>query len=302
MDGQQGSGLKSSQAHRSRGSGCIGNARSRSQSNSQAAQKKWQPKEVRIVDPDTTEVSGPSGCSTDKIDEFHACQRVSDAVDSDAYGGGVSDAESSNPQSVPGDSVVGSDTDVEARAERKRANAQPRVSFVGDVHSRGESSEFNNEPEVGNIGIFCGNWGTRASLDCGDDVGVRRSRRSDRQIMRCPAPVLILQEANEDVEEVLKNPAVAAEEPGSKGLSGRCSYKHMVVRGDEPKTAVLIAAREDTCTYIELLDYDPFLDNTYTEKKDKGSHFKDAHMQDWLQTECGSLGQIAYLHGCSWQC
>ena len=100
---------------------------------------------------------------------------------------------------------------MEARAERKRDSAQPTVSFVGDDRSRGESSEFNKEPEVSNIGIFSGNWGSRASLDCGDNVRVRCSVRSDRQIMRCPAQVLILQAATEEVEEVLKNPAVAAE-------------------------------------------------------------------------------------------
>ena len=97
--------------------------------------------------------------------------------------------------------------------------------------------------------------------------------------------------------------AVAAEVPGSRGLSGRCSHKHFVVRGNEPKAAVLIAAREDNCTYLELLEYDRFVDNTYKEKKkDNGSGVKDAHMQGWFQTECRPLGQIGYLHGRPWQC
>ena len=206
MDGRQESGSKSSQANRSRGSACIGNARSHNKSSSSRAVKKvWQPKDVRIQDPATTEVSDPpkrytemefgttevsdppSSCSTTKIDEFHARQRVSDADDSDAYGGAVSDAESSNAQSIPGDSVVDSDSDVEARARKRSARAQPRVKFLGDARSRGESSEFNDAPEVGNIGIVCGNLGSRASLDCGDDSRVRRTLRIDRQIKKCPA-------------------------------------------------------------------------------------------------------------------
>ena len=270
MDGGQGSGSKSSQAHRSRGSACIGNARSRSKSSSRAVKKVWQPKEVRIQDPATTEVSDPpSGCSTTKIDEFHARQRVSDADDSDAYGGAVSDAESSNAKSIPGDSVVDSDSDVEARARKRSARAQPRVKFHGDARSRGESSKFNDEPEVGNIGIFCGNWGSRASLSSSDDSKVRRTERSDRQIKKCPAQLLILQEASPEVEEVLSAPAAEAEDPGSSGLAGRCGYEYFVVRGDEPKTAVLMAARMDNCTYLELLEYDPFIDNPYPGKSKK---------------------------------
>ena len=264
MDVEQGGYPNSSQSHRSRGSGCMGDARSRSKSESKGARLTWTPKAVKIIDPGapenrrdtdmefgTTEVSVPSG----------------DADDSDAYGGAVSDAESSNPQSVPGDSVVGSDSDLEARVERKRARAQPRLSFVGDDRSRGESADHNNDPEVGNIGIFCGNWGLRASLDSTDGAKVRRTERSDRQIMRCPAQILILQEATEDVEHLLTSPAVAAEVPGSQGLSGRQSFKHFVVRGDEPEAAMLIAAREDNCTYLELLKYDKHLDQTYKDNR-----------------------------------
>ena len=82
-------------------------------------------------------------------------QYVSDAEGSNPHSVPDSDAETttSNLHSIPGDSVVCSDSDREEQAERKRANAQPKLAFHGDDRSRGESSIYNDEPEVGNFGI-----------------------------------------------------------------------------------------------------------------------------------------------------
>ena len=191
---------------------------------------------------------------------------VSDAESSNPHSVPVSDAETvgSNLNSIPGDSVVNSDSDIEERVVRKRADAQPNVAFDGDVRSRGESSIYNAEPEVGNIGIFFGNWGQRATVDAKNKR--KRSERSDRQISRCPGQIIILAEANASVEEVLKSPPLEAESPGASGLSGRPSFEHFVVRGNEKDAAVLIAARTDTCTHIDLLDYDLHFDSEYREK------------------------------------
>ena len=157
MDGEQGGYPNSSQSHRSRGRGC--------------SKKPARGLKVEKV-PDTvfvsTEVSEPTSFDTTGVDG-------SDADASDPHSGPVSDAESSNPHSVAGDSVVDTDTDMEERAERKRAHAQPKVPFHGDDRSRGESSRFNNEPEVGNIGIFFGNRG----LDLLTPVAYLRLQEND---------------------------------------------------------------------------------------------------------------------------
>ena len=198
--------------------------------------------------------------------EPQATHWASDAESSNPHSVPVSDAETagSNLNSIPGDSVVGSDTDMEERIERKRANAQPKLAFHGDGRSRGESSIYNAEPEVGNIGIFFGNWGQRAVVKAENKR--KRTERSDRQISRCPAQIIILAEANASVEEVLKSPPLEAESPGASGLSGRPSFEHFVVRGNEKDAAVLIAARKDTCTHVDLLDYDLHFDSEYREK------------------------------------
>ena len=118
---------------------------------------------------------------------------------------------------------------------------------------------------MGNIGIFFGNWGQRATLKA-EPTKRRRSETSDRQIMRCPAQIIILAEANESVEDVLMSPPRVAEKPGACGLSGRPSFEHWVVRGNEEEAAVLIAARKDNCTHVHLLDYDLNHDCDYPEK------------------------------------
>ena len=224
---------------------------------------------------------------------------VSDAESSNPHSVPVSDAETagSNLDSIPGDSVVGSDTDMEERVERKRAYAQPNVAFHGDGCSRGESSIYNEEPEVGNIGFFFGNWGTRASVDSAE-IKRKRSETSARQIMRCPAQIIILAEASEHCEEVLKSPPLEAEVPGAKGLLGRQSFEHFVIRGDEDLGAVLIAARKDNCTYVELLDYDINCDHDYREcQKDKQAYTRMLSCKVGFKQNVGHLGKSVNCMG-----
>ena len=226
-------------------------------------------------------------------------QYVSDAEGSNPYSVPDSDAETttSNLHNIPGDSVVCSDSDMEEQAERKRANAQPKLAFHGDDRSRGESSIYNEEPEVGNIGFFFGNWGTRASVDSAE-IKRKRSETSARQIMRCPAQIIILAEASEHCEEVLKSPPLEAEVPGAKGLLGRQSFEHFVIRGDEDLGAVLIAARKDNCTYVELLDYDINFDHWYREKqKDNQAYTRMLSCKVGFKQNVGHLGKSVNCMG-----
>ena len=231
-------------------------------------------------------------------------QYVSDAEGSNPHSVPDSDAETttSNLHSIPGDSVVCSDSDMEEQAERKRANAQPKLAFHGDDRSRGESSIYNEEPEVGNIGFFFGNWGTRATLES-SRIKRKRSETSDRQIMRCPAQIIILAEATEHVEEVLKSPPLEAEDPGAKGLSGRRSFEHFVVRGNEEDAAVLIAARKDNCTYVECLDYDLNFDHWYKEKKkNKKAYTRMLSCKVGFKQNVGHLGKSVNCMGVHAHC
>ena len=95
--------------------------------------------ETEVAELGTTEVSGK-----DDIAEF-------------------SDAESSAAFSIPGDSIASTIAEAtrlrlkySRRHETVRARAQPPVQSHGEDRSRGESSNYNAEPEVGNAGCFCG--------------------------------------------------------------------------------------------------------------------------------------------------
>ena len=169
------------------------------------------------------------------------------ASESESEGGGVSDA-----VSIAGDSVESSSCEPER--ETRIARKQPTVPFEGECR-RGGSSHLNSAPEVGNCGFFFGNLGLNGST-C-------TSEPHHHQIMRNPAQVIILCETTAAVETMLRNPAVAAEKPGEKGLAGRNTYEHFVVRGNEEPAAVLIAARKDNCSSLELIEYDPHYDHGY---------------------------------------
>ena len=136
---------------------------------------------------------------------------------------------------------------------------------VDPNRSRGESAWRNKDVEVGNMGLFVGNWGMRGTLA---DKKQKRLRQEthDRQILKCPGQVIVLCEATAVVEELLQQPAVAGT-PGAKGLEGRNTFEHWVVRGAEEQAAVLIAARKDNTTFLDLLDYDVNDDHSYREKK-----------------------------------
>ena len=129
------------------------------------------------------------------------------------------------------------------------------------------------------MGIDFGNWGNHAPL--ADDAEKRDCRdRHDNQIIRGPAHIVILCEANHDVEEALKRAGEPPAEPPretaladtSEGedhpqsrLQRRASHERWVVRGGET-SSLLIAARTDTCLYLELLDFDVNDDHRYREK------------------------------------
>ena len=87
----------------------------------------------------------------------------------------------------------------------------------------------------------------------------------DEQTLKNPANVLMLAEAREEVETLLKSGPIAGASSGTK-LEQRSTHQYFVVRGEE-QSSVLCAARTDTTNKLELKDFRVSKDFTYTEKK-----------------------------------
>ena len=118
-----------------------------------------------------------------------------------------SDSESSGGRS--GDSVGAlTEADIEngdlsAVTARRTEMAQPKNRVVGDKHPHREPAERNKRKDVGNFGIFVGNWGERSttnkkSADC--------RMLHDSQVMGSPGELMVIFEANQAVADMLKQP------------------------------------------------------------------------------------------------
>ena len=112
--------------------------------------------------------------------------------------------------------------------------------------------------------------------------------------------MIILCEAAPLVEELLQQPAVAGT-PGALGLDGRDTFENWVVRGKEPESAVLIAARKDTCSFLEYLAYTVNSDHPYRDNgKDKMATSRILTCKVGLKQNVGHLGKevvVCGLHG-----
>ena len=83
--------------------------------------------------------------------------------------------EESESESECGGHSVGGDTFRESEAEgvmdetavaaKRRQREAPHATVCGEANrSRGPNSNLNKEPEVGNFGLFFGNWGSNVYL------------------------------------------------------------------------------------------------------------------------------------------
>ena len=174
-------------------------------------------------------------------------------------------ADSDAEFSVPGDTDASGDegfTNGEALdAELDALDARDALDALDAPQPK--SAPRNSDPEVGNVGLFFGNWGQRATMAAG-----RRHRvhaRADRQIKRAPGSIICMAEATVEVELGLRAPAVAAA-AGAEGLDARTQHEHFCIRGSEV-TSVLIACRKDVTTGLECLLFDVNEDHPYREKK-----------------------------------
>ena len=216
--------------------------------------RQWTPKQVQF-DPNSIRAE-PAVADADAS--------VADADTSD------SDAESSATQSgVP--SIAG-DTNFTATDDEKdpslsentnRDRNGPSNQYEGTPPGletppgldriRAGSSQWNEEPEVGNCGLYFGNWGTTSEK--GTRKNKKRRETQLKQITKNPGNVMVVLESTKGMELALKQPAVAGQ-PSATGVAARPTFQYFVQRGKEAEAGVLIAARTDTCTCNEQLNYD----------------------------------------------
>ena len=103
-------------------------------------------------------------------------------ADSDSAEGSDASGHFGIPPSIRGD-TLGEDSAADASAgeeaavaDRRERRAQPKEPRQGVPNP----ATRNKGPEVVNFGLFCGNWGMRASIAKG--VALKRRKRHDRQV------------------------------------------------------------------------------------------------------------------------
>ena len=204
--------------------------------------------------------------------------------------------------SVAGDSVVdssdaeGKDKTPTAAAARRQKKAAPKQQALGGSTQR-EHGIKNSEPEVGNIGIYFGNWGKRGVVKEGQQA--LRRKTMDKQLVKNPGHLVLLLESTPAQEELLKMTAVAGEDD-AEGLDARPTHEHWVIRGNEDE-AILAAARKDTAAGLECLLYEVNEDHQYKEKgKDKMARSRSMVVQYKSKQMVGHLGtdiNVMVSHG-----
>ena len=180
-----------------------------------------------------------------------------------------SPAPSSNSgySSVPGDSEA-SDTDLSSDerswAPVRRGRKPCQVPAIdGEPEFTGpRSTHWNNRPQVGNCGIFFGNWGQRNRQMQGGVQG-----NIDAQIKKNPCTIIGLTECEAETEQLLRASAVADDRPWEETgtLEDRPAWQYYTLRGDE-KVSCLLGCRTTQCAGIESLNWIRREEGTYKSK------------------------------------
>ena len=252
--------------------------------------------DAAVADTAVADAVGSAGGSASRDSISTAVAGAAVAVEVGDAGG---DASQTDDSSIAGDTIASDASAAESEGEGKqKGRGRPKEPFQGESRSRGESSKWNKEPEVGNFGLFFGNWGRRSTL-AGPAAARERRDISDRQILKCPAQVLILCEATREVGGLLQQSAMAAV-AGERGLAGRSTHEHYVVQGSE-ESGVLVAARKDNTLFLECLDYEVHDDHTYKEKgKLKQARSREMVCKIGFKQNIGHLGTeivVCGVHG-----
>ena len=147
--------------------------------------------------------------------------------------------------------------------ETVKIDTRPAETLLGKDKLR--SSALNDRRDVGNVGFFFGNWGMRARrADMRDNINA--------QIMKNPAHVVGIAECSLEVQEALRQPAVAGTE-GVDGFHGRPTYEYLTIRGDE-ESSLLCAVRASVAESMELVFWEKKKDGKY---KAKNGNYTNAY-------------------------
>ena len=121
----------------------------------------------------------------------------------------------------------------------------------------------SGDEKAGGIGVFSGNWGGHWS-----------DRQLDQHMMddikSCPATILTIQEAEQDLLDHLKEPPEAQPPRGSGSQStARAPSQFFGIRGPEPPNvhSVMICARKTLVQALRLLLFHNRHDGPYRVKK-----------------------------------
>jgi endonuclease/exonuclease/phosphatase family metal-dependent hydrolase len=178
----------------------------------------------------------------------------------------------------------------------KRRRILPPAKVIQGVQRLRVHGTYNNEPEVGNVGLYFGNWGTRATLITARKKDAQEI--NDRQIEKCPASIICLAEATVAVQHILESDHFLGDAEAT-GLEGRPKYKHFVIRGDE-ESSVLIGARTDVCSALELLDFEVHHDHKFrANQKDKMARTRIIVAKVTFKQNIGHIGHevvVANVH------
>ena len=168
---------------------------------------------------------------------------------------------------VPGDSEA-SDTELSSDekqwAPTRRGRKPCKMPAIdGEPGFTGpRSTNWNNRPEVGNCGIFFGNWGQRTRQAQGGVQG-----NIDAQIKKNPCTIIGLTECEAETEQVLRASAVADDRPWEETgtLEDRPAFQYHTIRGEE-KVSCLLGCRTSQCAGIESLSWTRTKDGLYKSK------------------------------------
>ena len=200
----------------------------------------------------------------------------------------------SGTETIAGDSCRSSEAELDDAqlAHRYRPPTEP--------HRDHNPAYQNAYPNYGNMGFFLGNWGDRGTL-LGTQAQQARRKVHDEQVLKHPAHIIILCEANKTVEDLLRDPsksrrqedqdeqeaeedndeqnasaAVAAEAYDSgpmrkregQALNTRDRAPHFVQRGKEDgATALLIGAKKSFADGLDCLSYIVYKGGQYKQQK-----------------------------------
>ena len=180
--------------------------------------------------------------------------------------------------SVSGD-TAGTRTDAEieggdlsAVAARRTEMAQPTKRVVGDLHPYNEPAERNKRKDVGNFGLFMGNWGQRSEKKA---ASCAQRDLHDSNVMGSPGMIIVLFEATTAVAAMLeREPSHVPDRPPPRhnekaplgNMSARAWFEHLVCMGEESKGAILMAVRKNVCENIECVYSDSWVDGIWNVK------------------------------------